>query len=121
MVSFAILKEVCFERFVRGRDKIHYNSTRKGRSDKEYFDAGWHFSFLGGIDNILYKMDSWTHDELNKPPFNTKEFIEKQMATGGDLFGRKRYQYEHVTDLSYLPEYVLNNTDRFGKYICETI
>ena len=108
-------------RFLRGRDKIHYNSTRKGESNKIYWDSGWHFSFLGGLEEIKHKMDSWTHDELNKPPFNTPEHISEKMRTGEDLFNRKRYQFEFVNDLSYLPKYVLDNMDRFGKYIFETI
>ena len=108
-------------RFVRGREDIHYNSTRKGRSDKDYWGTGWHFSFLGGLENIKYKMDSWTHDELNKPPYNTEKFIREQMTTGGDLFGRKRYKFEFTSDVSYLPQYVLDNPERFRKYIFEGV
>ena len=98
-----------------GKELPKYNFIRKGRSDKDYWNGGWHFSFLG---DIQYKIDSWTHaPEFNQPPYNTTEYIEAKKAAGEDLFKRKRYKFEFVDDISYLPEYVLNNMDKYGKYI----
>lgn len=95
--------------------KIHYNSARKGKSDKNYWDAGWHFGFLYDIQQ---KIDSWTHaPEYNKPPYNTKEHILDCITNGKDLFNRKRYEFKFLTDLSYLPKYVLDNIEQFEKFI----
>ena len=106
-------------RLVRPNGSIHYNSTRKGRSDKDYWDGGWHFSFL---DDIQYKIASYTHaPQFDRPPYNTKRHMEEKKARGEDLFNRKRYRYEFQGDLSYLPEYVLNNMDRFDKYIWTSV
>ena len=98
-----------------GKQIPKYNIVRKGRSDKDYWNCGWHFSFLNAIE---YKIDSWTHaPEFNKPPYNTRQHIEDCINNGKDLFMRKRYQFEFVYDLSYLPQYVLDNMDKYGKYI----
>jgi hypothetical protein len=87
------------------------------RHGKYYADAGWHFSFLG---DIQYKLQSWTHEsDYNNPEYNTIEHIEHCKATGEDLFGRRKYQFEFVNDLNYLPQYVLDNMDKFGKHICQ--
>jgi len=106
-------------RLVRPNGNVpHYNSTRKGKSDKDYWGAGWHFSFL---DDIKYKIESYTHaPEFDKPPYNTDENIKDCISTGKDIFKRKRYQFEFVKDLDYLPQHILNNMGRFGKYICAT-
>jgi len=103
-------------RMVRPKGKIpHYNSTRNKGSDKDYWDAGWHFSFLG---DIKYKIDSWTHaPEFNKPPYNTEEHIRKCVAEAKDLFNRDRYQYEFVYNLDYLPRYVKDNMEKFERFI----
>jgi len=106
-------------RLVRPQGKTpRYNITRKSKVyDADYWNGGWHFSFL---NDIKYKLDSWTHAlEFNKPPFNTLEHIKTSIEKGQDLFQRKRYQFEYVSDLSYLPQYVLANMDKFGKYIKE--
>jgi len=94
---------------------IHYNSMRKGKRDKDYWNAGWHFGFLF---DIKHKVDSWTHaPQYNKPPYNTEEHILDCVNNGKDLFNRKRYRFEFLTDLSYLPQYVLENRNKYGKFI----
>lgn len=51
-------------------------------------DAGWHFSFLGGATRIRQKLRAYSHTELDRLPFNTPEWIGKQISEGKDLFGR---------------------------------
>lgn len=99
----------------RGRYK--YNAKQNDRTDKTYRE-GWHFSFLGDVKS---KLEAWGHaPEYNKPPFNTKEHIEKCKEQGLELFmrtGNARMNFEFVKDLGYLPGHVLENLDRFDKYI----
>ena len=102
-------------RIIRPTGPLVYHKTRKGRSDKEYKNAGWHFSFL---HDIKYKIDSYTHAvEFSKPPFNTPLHIDLKRELAMDLFNRRVYKFKYVDDISYLPQYVLDNMDRFGKYV----
>lgn len=56
-------------------------------------DGGWHFSYMGGIEKIIYKIQSWTHAEYNKPEFGSKEAVIKNVLEGRDLFGEDmRYE-----------------------------
>jgi len=97
---------------------MSHKMTRRIKGNKLFRKAGWHFSYLTTEENIKYKIDSFSHAEFNKPPYNTIEHIKAKMVAGEDLFNRDyKYKYEFVEDLSYLPQYILDNMDRFGKYI----
>jgi beta-1,4-mannosyl-glycoprotein beta-1,4-N-acetylglucosaminyltransferase len=100
-------------------DRIHYNSARKGFSDKDYWDAGWHFSFLhNSVADIQYKVASYTHaPEFDNPSYMRDSHINDCIDQGRDIFRRKRYQFEYVHELDYLPQYVKDNLGRFRKYI----
>jgi beta-1,4-mannosyl-glycoprotein beta-1,4-N-acetylglucosaminyltransferase len=50
--------------------------------------AGWHFSWFGGKERIVQKLESYSHSEFNLPHFKTDEHVEDCMMTGRDLFNR---------------------------------
>lgn len=74
-------------------------------------DLGWHFSYLGGIEAIRYKLRSAAHHEVDVPPYNTTEHIEHCIRTGADLFGRDRPMVS--VPLTRLPDHVRLNARRF--------
>ena len=51
---------------------------RDSRNIQLYANCGWHFSYLGGIDAIVNKIQSFAHAELNKLEFIDKEEIRKK-------------------------------------------
>ncbi len=51
-------------------------------------NGGWHFSFLGGIEKIKYKIKSFAHQEYNKNEFLRDEQIYKALEKGLDIFNR---------------------------------
>jgi len=50
--------------------------------------GGWHLTYFGGVENIQYKLKSFSHVELNTPEFNNEDNITKSIRTGRDLFKR---------------------------------
>ena len=75
---------------------IHY--------DRIIENAGWHFTYMGGIDKIIEKIESFSHTELNNET-HKNELIN---------------QYNNCTPIkldSTFPEYILNNIDKLKKYI----
>lgn len=50
-------------------------------------NGGWHFTWMGGVDKIIQKMDSTAHQELIKPENRNRELIEKRIRSGGDVLG----------------------------------
>lgn len=80
-----------------------------GSENKGY---GHHFTYQGGARAIQAKLHSFAHGEYDCSPYNVLEYIEEKMMTGEDLFGRAYNNCVKVPD-SELPEYLVDNKDRF--------
>lgn len=48
--------------------------------------SGWHFSFLGGTDHIIKKIESWSHAEFNNEKIKNREYIETSIRSGKSIF-----------------------------------
>jgi beta-1,4-mannosyl-glycoprotein beta-1,4-N-acetylglucosaminyltransferase len=68
-------------------------------------EAGWHFSFLGGLEKIKYKIQSFAHLEFAKEEFWNDENILKSMEKGEDIFRRPGVKYKFYP-LSYYPPFL---------------
>ena len=64
--------------------------------------AGWHFSYLGGIEKIREKINSFAHTEFNKEKYTSDENIIRAMNRGEDIFNRPGVRYEFVP-VEYYP------------------
>lgn len=81
-----------------------------GHPDRGY---GWHFTYMGGADAIIQKLGDFAHGEFDRPPYNTREYVDGKLFTGGDLFGRSYNDCIAVPDSS-LPKYLADNRDKFS-------
>jgi len=52
-------------------------------------DAGWHFSYLGGLEKILAKLQAYTHPENTSDGKITPDSIAAAVAEGKSLFDAK--------------------------------
>ena len=80
-------------------------------------NGGWHFSNMGGADQIRKKLESYDHQEYNQD--DIKEDIEYRMENGEDYVGRNvDWQGKPFTfriDEQDLPEYLLYNKSKWKK------
>lgn len=83
-------------------------------------NAGWHWSFLGGIEGIRAKLAAYTHYNLFKPPFNDPAHIQNCLETGKDLFDRGQnwqrydmsaYRQDVREILEEYPHFISNGRD----------
>ena len=51
-------------------------------------DAGWHFSYLGGVEAVKNKIRSIAHTEFDNETTTTDDWITARIAAGEDLFRR---------------------------------
>lgn len=51
-------------------------------------DDGWHFSYLGGVDRVIQKIESFAHIELNTEEKKDRDRLQQSIAEGMDLYGR---------------------------------
>lgn len=81
-------------------------------------NGGWHFSYLGGTDAIKCKLESFAHQEFNKPNFRNKRTLEARIRKGEDIFGRN-YKYKAVPHDETFPEYILKNRKKYKHLILD--
>ena len=82
-------------------------------ADKVLKNAGWHFSYLGGVDAIQRKLAAFAHSEFATVP---REILERRLQNGDDLFGRAGKSFAEPIDGSF-PAYVVAHKDTLTKYI----
>jgi len=63
--------------------------------------AGWHFSYLGGLEKIKEKIRSFAHTEFNKEEFLNDNNIMEAMEEGKDIFKRSGVHYKFVSPYYY--------------------
>lgn len=49
-------------------------------------NGGWHLTYFGGVDKIVNKIDSFSHQELNLPEFKVADRIIQKVRDGEDMF-----------------------------------
>jgi beta-1,4-mannosyl-glycoprotein beta-1,4-N-acetylglucosaminyltransferase len=79
-------------------------------------DAGWHFTYLGGLDMVKYKIHSFAHQEYNNEYYMNDKRLQKLIQDGVDIFERG-YKYKIVGIDDSFPKYVRENKEKFKKLI----
>jgi beta-1,4-mannosyl-glycoprotein beta-1,4-N-acetylglucosaminyltransferase len=79
-------------------------------------NGGWHWSWMGGKDRIVKKLESYSHYEFNQPQFKTDTHIDSCLITGADIFNRG-VGYILPADEIPLPNYIINNIDQYQHLI----
>lgn len=77
-------------------------------------ETGWHFSFMGGVEKVIQKIESFAHQEYNNE--DIKSTAKEQVEQGKDVFKRGDNNFTELQDLSKLPSYVLENKEKFESY-----
>jgi len=68
-------------------------------------NSGWHFSYLGGVERILLKINSIVEGTANK---YSDSYIQNCINNGLDIYGRKgkEFEYEIINIDNKFPEYI---------------
>lgn len=78
-------------------------------------DGGWHFTNMGSYDELIKKIESYDHQEVNIPW--VKDGLKARMDANIDFLGRthdwKGNEFHMWTDASELPRYILKNQKRY--------
>lgn len=81
-------------------------------------DGGYHFTNIGGADQIRKKLESYDHQEFNHE--HIKADIERKMESGEDYVGRKvdwlgNPFVFHISEVD-LPKYLLDNKEKYKHF-----
>lgn len=84
----------------------------------ELNDGGWHFTNMGGIDQILKKLDAYDHQEFNNS--FTKDNLKNRIENNKDYVGRQTdwngVPFSFWIDESELPNFILNNKNKYSHF-----
>lgn len=86
-------------------------TKRKGEVYKIIPNAGWHFTYLGGVKKIIEKLEAFSHTEYNNDNFKSEEQIKEFITSGKDLFGRDM-KFNMLNSFESLPKYIQDNIDK---------
>lgn len=90
-------------------------------------NGGWHFSYLGGTERIIQKLEAFAHPEYNKDEYKNALKIEKALNASGeikDLLGQKDtlgqpYTWKPIPIDESFPSFLRNNLKRYSRLILE--
>lgn len=105
----------CMFKDFRGAEKMR---KLKGSCSRSINNSGWHFSYLGGIENIALKIESFAHAEWDNDQVKSRDRLKNVVEKGLDLFDRhekQRQVYIHLDET--FPKYILNNVEKFSHLI----
>lgn len=76
MLEKKLIKDIKITRTLHDEEGPHIEVIR---------DGGWHYSFMGGIEKVLYKMQNWAHSEYNER--GNLQMVTDNILNGRDLIG----------------------------------
>jgi len=77
---------------------------------KVIWEGGWHFSFLGSVEKIMQKIQSYSHTEIAE--LCDPKYIEECLCAGKSITDNSRFSFTAL-DETY-PKFLLENPDRFS-------
>ena len=79
-------------------------------------NGGWHFTYLGGLEMVKYKIRSFAHQEYNNEYYMNENRLKTLIHDGIDIFERG-YKYKIDSLDGSFPEYVQKNRQKFQHLI----
>jgi beta-1,4-mannosyl-glycoprotein beta-1,4-N-acetylglucosaminyltransferase len=77
-------------------------------------NGGWHFSYLGGIEQLKYKIKSFGHQEFNNEQFLNDDILKRKIKYGVDFFHPKDHRFIPMKiTTKYLPEYIVKHHNKY--------
>ncbi|MCI0656432.1 MAG: hypothetical protein L0170_05105 [Acidobacteria bacterium] len=104
-------------RMVRKVDIGHPHETRSFRPRSHEVIArngGWNFAWLGDVDRLVKKIESFSHQELNQPDFKDRVFLEYCRERG--VTAHNSHELEIVAIDETFPKPLLEHPERWQRH-----
>lgn len=95
---------------------LGFRNLLEGRNIKYVNEGGWHFSYLGGVERIIKKLEAFAHAEYNNEQYKDPKKIEEAIKNGKDIFGRG-FEYKFIPLDSTFPKFIVENAQRYSNLI----
>ena len=94
----------------------NYPFWRIDKLNLQIIKGGWHFSFLQSPQDIVKKIQSYSHGEFNTEENTDAEKINKKIKENVDIFNRG-FKLKQITIDESFPNYILNNKKLLKNWI----
>jgi len=83
-------------------------------------NGGWHFAYLGGVERIIQKIESYAHTEHNIESFKNPDRIKKIIESGQSLYGTDmKCRFEEIDQT--FPGFLYKNKHIYSSLIKEKL
>jgi beta-1,4-mannosyl-glycoprotein beta-1,4-N-acetylglucosaminyltransferase len=106
------LREYRPKGFLRGLKRFFVNKVLT----QSLSGGGWHFTWMGSVEDMLLKLESFSHQEFNVSRYKDKTAILKKIRSGKDLLDRE-FTYQLMPIDQGLPTYLSQHTELFEDWI----
>lgn len=115
LADAALFAGVRYDRYTQASENVGatVQKIRFLKAEATLPNAGWHFSYLGGLAAIETKLAAFSHAEFSKVP---REVLEARLKAGSDLFGRAGKSFGVALDASF-PSYIRANAAKYAALI----
>jgi beta-1,4-mannosyl-glycoprotein beta-1,4-N-acetylglucosaminyltransferase len=93
--------------------------VRNSGCDDVVPNAGWHWSFCGGVDAILKKFGDFSHQEPEVQKHANRDLLEYKVMTGQSMWAQDFWKFIPIDNT--FPEYVVKNQDKLSHLIRQDI
>ena len=95
------------------------NLFKDDRKSTKIQNAGWHFTYLGGLKSLNLKIKSTAHTELNTRTINTEKNLKK-LINSGVFVGNQKWKAIYRPLESIFPNYLCNIFHEYPNLIKNT-
>ena len=116
---------ICVKKYLKSPQWLRNIKIKKRNILKRYLfnmnylvikNGGWHFSNIKSPKEIIEKINSFSHGELNQKKFKNENLINEKINKLEDIFERNIIYKKVNIDNTY-PEYLLKNVNQYSDWI----
>lgn len=89
-------------------------------NERVLVDAGWSFSWMGGVEAVRAKAKAFSHIEVNRPEYLSDENIQRTIREGITLVEGDGNSYIYVDVDDTYPEYLVQHLDQYAHWLADT-
>ncbi len=92
-------------------------------------NGGWHFGYMGGLDKVKQKLQSFAHQEFNKQQFTNLDHLRINISAGTSVWDMRNditpcgylpfWHFIEINEASGLPKCIINNQERYKNLIAD--
>jgi beta-1,4-mannosyl-glycoprotein beta-1,4-N-acetylglucosaminyltransferase len=98
-----------------GKVKEYSINELRAQNNNDLVNSGWHFSWLGGVDRVKNKLQSYSHKENNQQCYI--DVIDKMLLSDDVIYDFKGDKSVKVVMGSDHPEWLVTHADKFKHLI----